>query len=127
MMPISVTIITRNEEKNIADCLASLHFADEIIVVDSGSTDRTADICRTNPKVRFFYQEWLGYGRQKNVAAGFATNDWILNLDADERELARSNHSGTIGYRGSCIYWFKDIEEVAFTGLKRDMFAKSVR
>lgn len=84
-MKLSATVITYNEEKNITDCLASLEFADEIIVVDSGSTDRTEEICRKFPKVRFFRQEWLGYGRQKNVAASHASNDWILNLDADER------------------------------------------
>ncbi|MBT1071364.1 glycosyltransferase family 2 protein [Pelotalea chapellei] len=84
-MRLSATIITRNEEKNIADCLASLDFADEIIVVDSGSTDRTEEICRLHPKVRFFHQEWLGYGTQKNRAAELASCDWILNLDADER------------------------------------------
>jgi glycosyltransferase involved in cell wall biosynthesis len=84
-MKLSATIITRDEEKNIGDCLASLNFADEIIVVDSGSSDKTEEICRAAPKVRFFHQEWLGYGKQKNRAAELAANDWILNLDADER------------------------------------------
>ena len=82
---ISATIITHNEERNIADCLFSLAFADEIIVLDSGSSDKTEEICRNHSKVRFFHQEWLGYGRQKNRAAELAANDWILNLDADER------------------------------------------
>lgn len=85
MSTISVTIITLNEEHNITDCLASLDFADEIIVVDSGSCDRTEEICRAHPKVRFFKHTWEGYGRQKNFAAGQAVNDWILNIDADER------------------------------------------
>jgi glycosyltransferase involved in cell wall biosynthesis len=84
-MKLSVTIITCNEEKNIGDCLASLDFADEIVIVDSGSTDRTEEICRAHPKVRFFYQDWQGYGCQKNRAAELASHDWILNLDADER------------------------------------------
>lgn len=84
-MDISATIITLNEEKNIEACLASLDFTNEIIVVDSGSTDRTEEICRANPKVRFFHNEWAGFGKQKNCAAGFASHDWILNLDADER------------------------------------------
>lgn len=87
-MKITATIITLNEEKNIADCLASLACADEIIVVDSGSTDRTEEICRANPKVRFFHHEWPGYGKQKNRAAELATHDWILNIDADERVSA---------------------------------------
>lgn len=84
-MNLSVTIIARNEEKNIAACLASLDFADEIVVVDSGSSDRTEELCREHPKVRFFRQDWPGYGRQKNRAAELARNDWILNVDADER------------------------------------------
>lgn len=84
-MKISATVITLNEEKNIAACLSSLDFVDEIIVVDSGSSDRTADICRSYPKVRFVHQQWLGYGGQKNHAAELASHDWILNLDADER------------------------------------------
>jgi len=92
-MKISATVITHNEETNIGDCLASLDFADEIIVVDSGSTDRTEEICRAHPRVRFSRQEWLGFGKQKNLAAGLAANDWIFNIDADERvspELRRS-------------------------------------
>ena len=84
-MKFSATIITLNEERNILDCLTSLDFADEIIVVDSGSSDKTEEICRANPKVRFYRHKWEGYGRQKNFAAGQAVNDWILNIDADER------------------------------------------
>ncbi|MBI1921518.1 MAG: glycosyltransferase family 2 protein [Geobacter sp.] len=84
-MKISATIITLNEEKNIGDCLASLDWADEIVVVDSGSSDRTEEICRANPKVRFFHREWEGFGRQKNIAAELAANVWIFNIDADER------------------------------------------
>jgi glycosyltransferase involved in cell wall biosynthesis len=92
-LKISATIITFNEERNISDCLTSINFVDEIIVVDSGSTDQTEVLCRAHPKVKFFTQQWLGYGKQKNRAAELATNDWILNLDADERvtpELQKS-------------------------------------
>ena len=92
-MKISVTVITLNEESNIGPCLESLGFADEIVVVDSGSTDRTEEICRAHSKVRFHRQTWLGFGCQKNVAAGFAANDWVFNIDADERvspQLAQS-------------------------------------
>lgn len=85
MNNISVTIITLNEEHNIGDCLASLDFAAEIIVVDSGSDDKTEEICRAYPNVRFIRHAWEGYGRQKNFAAEQAGNDWILNIDADER------------------------------------------
>lgn len=92
-MKLSATIITCNEEKNIADCLASLEFVDEIIVVDSGSSDRTEEISRSCPKVRFFRKEWPGYGKQKNRAAELAVNDWILNIDADERVSPELRHS----------------------------------
>jgi glycosyltransferase involved in cell wall biosynthesis len=85
MNTISATIITLNEERNISECLASLDFVDEIVVVDSGSSDSTENLCRANPKVRFISHSWEGYGRQKNFAAGQAANDWILNVDADER------------------------------------------
>lgn len=92
-MKISATIITLNEARNMGDCLASLEFADEIIVVDSGSTDGTEEICRACPKVRFFHQHWLGYGKQKNRAAELAKNDMILNVDADERVTPDLRHS----------------------------------
>lgn len=84
VMKISATIITLNEEKNIGACLASLGFVDEIIVVDSGSTDRTEAICASNPLVRFFRQVWLGYGPQKNFALSLASHEWVLSIDADE-------------------------------------------
>jgi len=84
-MKISATIITLNEEKNIGECLDSLDFVDEIVVVDSGSSDRTEEICRSNPKVRFFSRPWDGFGRQKNLAAELVNHDWIFNIDADER------------------------------------------
>jgi len=92
-MKISVTIIVKNEEGNIGDCLASLDFADEIVVVDSGSTDGTADICRSHPKVRFFEREWEGFGKQKNMVAELASHDWIFNIDADERVLPELEHA----------------------------------
>lgn len=92
-MKISATIIVLNEELFIGDCLESLDFADEIVVVDSGSTDRTPEICRAHPKVRFHHQEWLGFGRQKNHAASLASHDWIFNIDADERVSPRLKES----------------------------------
>lgn len=84
MEKITVTIIVLNEENNIRDCLESVKWADEIIVSDSGSTDRTTDICREYG-ARVFDDEWLGFGPQKNLCADRAANDWILNVDADER------------------------------------------
>ncbi|UFS68640.1 glycosyltransferase family 2 protein [Geomonas sp. RF6] len=99
-MKITATIIALNEEANIGSCLASLDFADEIVVVDSGSTDRTEEICRAHPRVRFVRHSWEGYGRQKNVAATLASHDWIFNIDADERvspRLKESILSATLG------------------------------
>jgi glycosyltransferase involved in cell wall biosynthesis len=89
---LSVTVITKNEEKRIAKCLESIAFADEVLVVDSGSTDRTVEIARQHG-ARVIQQAWLGYGRQKQFAVDQAKNDWVLSLDADEwlsEGLARS-------------------------------------
>jgi glycosyltransferase involved in cell wall biosynthesis len=80
---LSVTVITKNEEKRIGKCLESAAFADEILVVDSGSTDRTIEIARQHG-ARIIQQAWLGYGRQKQFAVDQAKNDWVLSLDADE-------------------------------------------
>lgn len=84
MNKLSVVIITYNEERNIKRCLDSVKsIADEIIVVDSFSTDKTKDIC-TEEGVKFIQMEWLGYSEQKNYANTLAVNDWILSIDADE-------------------------------------------
>lgn len=90
-MNISATVITFNEERNIAAALESLYWADEIIVVDSESTDRTIEIARQYTD-RIFVRPWPGYSAQKTFAAEQAQYDWVFNLDADERiskELAR--------------------------------------
>ena len=84
MQKISVTIITLNEEENIRACLESVKWADEILVSDSGSSDRTVEICRAFG-AKVFIDEWFGFGRQKNLTAGRTRNNWILNIDADER------------------------------------------
>jgi glycosyltransferase involved in cell wall biosynthesis len=81
--PISLTIIAFNEEANIERCIESVPFADEIIVVDSGSTDKTAELAR-NLGAKVFVEQWRGYREQKNRAVELATHDWILSLDADE-------------------------------------------
>ena len=84
MIKLSVVIITLNEEKNIARCLESVKkVADEILVVDSLSTDKTKDICERY-NVRFVEQKFLGYVEQKNFALKLATNEYVLSLDADE-------------------------------------------
>ena len=83
-MKLSAVIITKNEEQNIRRCLESLQdVADEIVVVDSFSTDATEQIC-VEYGVRFVQQQWLGYSQQKNLANNLAANDWIFSIDADE-------------------------------------------
>jgi len=87
MEPLSATVITRNEEGNIGDALRSLAWADEIVVVDSGSTDGTLEICRRFTD-RVFERAWTGFVDQKNHAVALARHDWIFSLDADERVSA---------------------------------------
>ncbi|MEA2604476.1 MAG: hypothetical protein QOF89_5468 [Acidobacteriota bacterium] len=82
---VSAIVTTFNEEVNIAACIESLLWCDEILVVDSFSTDRTAEICRGYDKVRFFQRTYFGSASQKNWAMDQVTNDWILIFDADER------------------------------------------
>ena len=83
-MPLlSVAIIACNEERNLARTLASVSFADEVVVVDSGSTDRTVSIAESF-EARVFHQDWRGFAAQKNFAIAQCTGDWILSLDADE-------------------------------------------
>lgn len=83
MTTLSVTIITKNEAANIRRCLESVKWVDEIIVVDSGSTDDTLNICREYTN-KVYSTDWPGYGIQKNRALSYATQDWVLSLDADE-------------------------------------------
>lgn len=84
MPELSVVIITFNEERNIARCLESVkEIADDIVVVDSFSTDKTEEICK-NHGVRFFQKAWTDYSEQKNYADSLAKHDWIFSIDADE-------------------------------------------
>jgi glycosyltransferase involved in cell wall biosynthesis len=80
---ISATIITENEERNIARAVESLRCCDEIVVVDSGSTDRTIEISE-KLGARVVESPWKGYAAQKNYASEQAANDWVLSIDADE-------------------------------------------
>jgi len=82
-MKISAAIITYNEERNIARALESLRCCDEIVVVDSGSTDRTVELA-TKLGARVLDMAWRGYAGQKNYASECCENDWVLSLDADE-------------------------------------------
>lgn len=80
---LSVAIITFNEEANIRRTLESVRWADEIIVIDSGSTDKTIQICREYTE-KVIHQDWLGFAKQKNLAIDRTNGDWVLSLDADE-------------------------------------------
>jgi glycosyltransferase involved in cell wall biosynthesis len=111
---LSVTIITFNEAAHIAAAVASVAWADEVIVIDSGSTDGTVDIAR-QLAARVEVRAWPGYAAQKNYAASVARHDWILSLDADERVGAtladalaawRSRDPAARGYRMARTSWY---------------------
>ncbi|MGA8276707.1 MAG: glycosyltransferase family 2 protein [Rhodanobacteraceae bacterium] len=105
---LSACIITLNESDRIADCIASLAFCDEIVVVDSGSTDGTRELALA-AGARVVEREFNGYREQKDFAVGCAGNDWVLCLDADERvtEMLKASieaervrgFGGAAGYR----------------------------
>lgn len=115
-MKITATVISLNEERRIGDALASLAWADEIVVVDSGSTDRTVEIA-SGFTDRVLHNTWPGYAAQKNHAAAAATNDWVFSLDADEvvtdrlassiRAL-RERGPDAAGYRMARRAWYID-------------------
>ena len=83
-LPISVIVISRNAAAVISECLASVTFADDLVVVDSGSDDATMEIARTFG-ARVFHEEWTGFGLQKRFAVTQAKHDWVLCVDTDER------------------------------------------
>ncbi|MBN2166595.1 MAG: glycosyltransferase family 2 protein [Marinilabiliaceae bacterium] len=94
MNGISAIIITKNEEKNIKRCLQSIDsIVDEIIIIDSGSTDLTKEISLSFKKVSFIYYEWQGYSKAKNYGNSLAKYDWILSIDADEEISSELNKS----------------------------------
>ncbi len=82
-LPLSLIVITLNEERNIERCIRSVPFASDVLVVDSGSRDRTQEIA-AKLGARVLHRNWSGYGPQKKFATEQATQDWILSLDADE-------------------------------------------
>ena len=103
---LTVVIVAKNESRNIADCVRSVAFADEVLVLDSGSTDDTADLAR-QAGARVLTTDWPGYGPQVARGFGLAQGEWVLSLDADERvtpalaaEVQAAIRSGThAGYR----------------------------
>lgn len=100
MPSLSVIIITCNEAANIEACLASVAFADEVIVLDSGSSDRTVEIAKKMGAIVHSTRDWPGFGPQKNRALDLARSSWVLSLDADERvspELAKQIRKVVMG------------------------------
>ncbi len=84
-MMLSVIIIAKNEATNMRGCMESVAWADEIIVVDSGSSDETVSIARTMGAKVYVHADWPGFGPQKNRALCYATGEWVFSIDADER------------------------------------------
>lgn len=107
MPSLSVIIITKNEAADIGACIESVAWADEIIVVDSGSTDDTVAISRALGAQVHVVHDWPGFGVQKNRALDLATREWVLSLDADERvtpELRREMEAAMQGAAAAPAY-----------------------
>lgn len=99
-MGLSVIIITQDEEQNIGPCLESIGFADEVVVLDGGSTDKTREIAAEMGAKVHVASDWQGFGIQKNRVLALAQEDWVLSLDADERvapELAEAIKAAVAG------------------------------
>ena len=100
MKPLSVIIITKNEEANILECLESVSWADEIILVDDESTDKTVEIASQYQQVRIFTKKMIkGFGPQKQYALKHVHNEWTFSIDADERITEE-------GHRDACEFRF---------------------
>lgn len=111
---ISAILIVKNERENIADCVRTLGFCDEIVIVDSGSSDGTADIARDLGAKVHVAADWPGFGVQKQRALDRATGDWVLSVDADERvpDKLREEIEAAVaddryaGYQVNRLSWF---------------------
>ena len=125
MNKLSIIIIAKNEGENIKECLKSVKWADEIVVVDDMSTDRTVEICRQYPNVKVYEKKMEGFGPQKNYALSKATGEWILSLDADERvpqllreeiltKITQGKHDGYCIRRNNLVFgkWMLDYKAV---------------
>lgn len=125
---ISALVITLNEEKNIRDLIHNLHFADEIIIVDSYSTDQTLAILKEFPHVKVYQHKFTDFSTQRNIALKYASHPWILFIDADERipEKLKNEILKTIalpdaqqGYYFKRRFYFMN-KPVYFSGLRTD-------
>ena len=112
---ISAVVITYNEEKNILDYIKQLDFVDEIIVVDSYSSDKTIELIQHLPSIKVFYRKFDNFSCQKNYAISLTSNDWILFLDADERIDAT--------FRNEIKELLKELKHDAYF-VKRNFFVK---
>lgn len=114
MASLSVAVVTLNEEERLRACLESVVWAEELVVVDAGSSDKTVAIAREFTD-RVLFRAWDGYGAQKNFALGQCQGDWVLSLDADERvsDALREEIQATLGGGRS---------EVGFYLPRRNMF-----
>lgn len=137
IQPISALIITKNEEKNIGELIENLSFADEIVVIDSFSTDQTADICSSYKQVKFYQHPFKDYSSQRNIAITYASHEWILFLDADERlsEALKNEIQQTIQQTNFDAFFLKrtfffENTPLKFGGLQNDrairLFKKSI-
>jgi glycosyltransferase involved in cell wall biosynthesis len=123
---ISVTIITFNEEQNIERCLDSIQWADEIVVVDSGSTDRTLTICQRY-HCKIIEHPWCGFGFMKRLGVDSATHDWIFSIDSDEKmtDQLKSmiqqllNQTQHAGYRVKRISYYLE-KKICYSGWNHD-------
>ncbi len=110
MIPVSIIIISLNEEKNIWGCLNSLKgITDDIIVIDSGSKDKTVEICESFDNVRVFINDFVDYSNQRNFGTSKANYAYVLNIDADERisdELRKSILGIEISRESNVLYTF---------------------
>lgn len=124
--PISVTIITKNEQQNIERCLKSVQWADEIVVVDSYSTDMTLEIVQKF-RCKIIESDWLGFGPTKRMAVDAASYDWIFSIDADEqvgeqlkaRILSMLKNPQLNGYRIKRVSYYLG-KQVRYCGWDRD-------
>jgi len=113
---LACVVITKNEEANIRDCLESIRWADELIVVDAESRDRTVELARTSG-AKVWVRPWPGFGLQKNFGMAQASSDWILILDADERVTEELR-----GEVRTCIDGWRPGAPVAYRIPRRNFF-----
>lgn len=114
-VPLSVAIITKNEEQNIRDCLASVTFAEQVVVVDSGSTDKTLEIA-SEFGCDIYREGWYGFGAQKQLAIDKCHQPWVLVLDADERIPEETKKAITDIVRS------KDVRAAGFSFPRKNFF-----